>query len=54
MPFRRHFKIILILVLALAASAFYAFVNLGNWLLVSDPEPQKIDLVFSFAGIKTV
>jgi uncharacterized SAM-binding protein YcdF (DUF218 family) len=46
----RKIIIILITLIILFFAGAYAFANLGNWLLVSDPEPQKIDLVFSFAG----
>jgi hypothetical protein len=35
---------------AILGFGVFAFVNLGNWLLISDPEPKTIDLIFTFAG----
>ncbi len=42
----------MILVPALAALvlAAYAFSNLALWLVVSDPVPQSLDAIFTFAG----
>jgi uncharacterized membrane protein len=31
--------------IALSASAAFVYVNLGNWLVVSDPLPQKLDVI---------
>jgi len=28
----------------------FAFINLGKWLLVKDPLPEKLDMIFVFAG----
>jgi hypothetical protein len=38
------------IVIVFTATVIFCYRNLGNWLLVSDPEPEKIDLVFTFAG----
>lgn len=47
---RPAYKIDIIVLLVLVCAGIYSYVNLGNWLLVSDPEPIKIDLIFTFAG----
>ncbi len=41
--------IILFAVTIMGLSAF-AFVNLVKWLIVSDPLPEKLDVIFTFAG----
>jgi len=37
-------------VIALAIGAIHAFRNLGLWLVVSDPEPERLDVIFTFGG----
>jgi hypothetical protein len=50
-PIPRASMIILISLITLTTATAFAFVNHGNRLLVSNPEPQKIDLIFTFAGV---
>jgi hypothetical protein len=47
----RASMIILISLVTITCAGAYAFVNTGNRLLVSDPEPQKIDPIFTAAGV---
>jgi uncharacterized SAM-binding protein YcdF (DUF218 family) len=49
--FRKKLAIVLLsLFVALVLSGWLAFRNLAVWLVVSDPLPQSIDAVFTFAG----
>ncbi|HEX2958629.1 MAG TPA: hypothetical protein VHO70_17465 [Chitinispirillaceae bacterium] len=48
----KHKKLLLVssTVIVLVISAFYAIREAGVWLLVKDPLPDKVDIVFTFAG----
>jgi len=40
----------LVLLIILVFSGWFAFRNLALWLVVSDPRPQSLDAIFTFAG----
>ena len=46
----RRFAIPAIVTVMLACSAAIVVLNIGNWLVVSDPLPTRLDYVFTFAG----
>jgi hypothetical protein len=50
-PIPRTITIILVSLVTITCATAYAYVNPNNRLLVSDPEPQKIDLIFTAAGV---
>ena len=51
MIFRKKLSIILLsLVVVVVLSSWLAFRNLAMWLVVSDPPPQSLDAIFTFAG----
>lgn len=42
--------IIILITLFLISLGSFAFFNLGNWILVNDPLPEKLAVIFTFAG----
>ena len=42
--------IIILIAISLISVGSFAFINLGKWLLVSDPLPEKLDVIFVFGG----
>ena len=42
--------IILLITIPLISLGAFAFVNLGKWLVVSNPLPEKLDVIFVFGG----
>ena len=48
---RKAVRIVLIAILiTLTIVCIFAYRNLGLWLVVSDPLPQSLDAIFTFAG----
>jgi uncharacterized SAM-binding protein YcdF (DUF218 family) len=47
---RRNAIIILISLITFACAGIFILVNIGNWLVVVDPLPSKLDVIFSFGG----
>lgn len=51
MIFRRKLQIVLsVAFVAVVLSGWFAFRNLATWLVVSDPLPPSLDVIFTFAG----
>ncbi|HEX3019821.1 MAG TPA: ElyC/SanA/YdcF family protein [Chitinispirillaceae bacterium] len=48
--FHKSFGIALIFFLLTLILCLFMFINAGRWLVISDPLPENLDLIFTFAG----